>query len=330
MTSHVSHVRLCLRGNGASHRLVWTAKMFLDEFESIERGARCPWTARIQDDGFIMFHHSVDPLSVVKRFIRFSTKKVIQGLGSYTRCSLDVRRGVHNGSMLVVLIRTLYPTLKPYKIIVLAPDSAKTRVVNFRFLLEQMESFLHWDVNSITQYSDTGDGVRFEAIEWDACDMFNYLADKIQDQLPGIMHDVTDTPLLDVRMMKCRRGNSFYIRLGIVWATADEPVDWGAAFPAIPLSSLAPIGIDNPNDICAICLNPLEQSLVQWGPCKHVFHLECVKTMCGTSSCSECPLCRSEMSEFQRVFVSPPTRPKKRRAVTRSMTQKNRRKLSLD
>lgn len=329
ITSLEMNVGLYLYGNAASHRRCWDLKMFLDDFKRSERAsANDLWSARILSDRFILFKHNVDPKPLVTRFTQFVMTTIRQGLGSYTQASIYISQRIVNDK-LYVLIRARYPRRDSYKIIVLAPDSAKPYVSTFSYLFEQMECSPNWYVNSITQYVSIRDGVHFDATESDACAMFNYLADEIESQLPDIMYDVDGTPLMDVHMTKCRRGNKLYIRFGIEWAPLDQPIEWGAAFPSIPISNRDPVEIDVPNDVCAICLDPLKDNLVRWGKCNHVFHLQCVKMMWERSRWMKCPLCRQNM-DLQKVCISPPTESKKRRPVTRSMTKKRRRKLTLD
>ena len=57
-----------------------------------------------------------------------------------------------------------------------------------------------------------------------------------------------------------------------------------------------PAEILRPSDICSVCLEPLNKSIIRSLPCGHNFHHDCLAGVESFGLSRKCPLCRSGLS----------------------------------
>lgn len=318
-------VRLHLHGNAASHRHCWDADTFVRAFKRSKPFPGLVWGATVDIVKKEIYFCAEDPTNVATGFVQFVEYMVRQGVGDYQHAQICVTCALVD-SIYSLTVRALYGDRQTYQIIVHAPESVLDYVADFTYLFECMETLLEWDVNSIVRFASIPHGVHFDALESDACTMFNYLSDELRDQIPTILEDVADEPLQDVLLQKSRRGNRMYIRIGIEWATYTE---WGAPGPRLPVLSDPSVVVQALDHDCAICMDSLQSDLIQWGECNHVFHLQCVRNLWTSAVSPKCPLCRGLMTTLQKVHVQAETEPKKPRSIA-SRVKARKRKLFED
>ena len=318
-------VRLHLYGNAASHRRCWDAATFVHAFKRSRPFPSLVWDVTTDNDFDDVFICAENPTKIVKRFVEFVENMVRQGMGDYQHAQICVTCALV-GSIYSLTVRALYGARQTYQIIVNAPESAAEYVANFAYLFESMETLREWDVNSMIRFASIPNGVHFDALESDACKMFNYLSDELRDQIPTILEDVADEPLQDVLLEKSRRGNRMYIRIGIEWVTYTE---WGAPGPRLPVLPGPSVSVQTLDHDCAICMDSLQSDLIQWGACNHVFHLQCVRDLWTSTISPKCPLCRGPMTTLHKVHVQAETEPKKPRSIA-SRVKARKRKLFED
>lgn len=312
-------VRLHMYGNAASHRRCWDANTFVRAFKRSRPFPELVWDVTTDIEKDEIYFCAEYPVDILRQFVSFVETFVRKGLGQYQDAQICVTCAMV-GSVYSLTVRALYGARQTYQIIVHSPESALEYVSNFAYLFESMETLRDWDVNSIIRFASIPNGIHFDALESDACIMFNYLSDELREQIPLIMEDVADERVLDVFVRKSRRGNRMYIRIGIQWQTRKE---WGAPVPRLPVVSGSSVQITPIDHSCPICIEPLSTDLVQWNTCKHVFHLHCVHDLWCNTRAPTCPLCRQPMSVLQKVHIPAPTEPKRPRLkVTRSIASR--------
>lgn len=312
-------VRLHMYGNAASHRRSWDANTFVRAFRRSRPFPKLVWDVTTDIEKDDIYFCAEDPTVIVKRFVAFAEEMVRKGLGDYQDAQICTTCAMI-GPIFSLTIRALYGARQTYQIIVHAPESALEYVANFAYLFESMEAMREWDVNSIVRFASIPNGVHFDALESDACKMFNYLCNELRVQIPLVVEDIIDRRLFDVLIRKSRRGNRMYIRVGFEW---DTTTDWGAPVPRLPVLADSSIQIDPIDHFCAICMDPLKKSLIQWSGCKHVFHLKCMHELWSNTRAPKCPLCRSPMTTLQKVHVLAQTEQKRPRLkVTKSIASR--------
>lgn len=330
------HIKLCLHlsGNAATHRGLFTMDLLLDMFKQHER-AQVPnnlldWSGTPGPCNEILFRHSQDVAPLAIRFIRFVSGFISYEARLYGHAHFYSSTKVFNGQ-LHLFLRSMYRHVKSYEIVVLAPKQAKPFICDNAYLPDNLVLMPHWNVNSMRNVSRVPNGIRFDANEDDARVAFNHICESIREEAPELLWNAGSSFVERALIRKCRRGNVFYVRVGIEWAELGHPVDWGDNWPPVPISSIPAVEIPPCDDICAICLDNMSGNIVRWGSCKHVFHLECVRSMWDASSEDvTCPLCRSPLSALERVVVSHTKCKKRQGPVTRSMTKNVRRKIVLE
>lgn len=328
-------IRLHLSGNAATQRGLINGIVLLELFRDHERSLLSSgdlnWSGTCVSgrDNDILFRNVQHRVNFLKRFISFVCERIqYDALNSRARFYSSIR--VHNG-ITHFCMRALYRFVKSYELVVLAPVPAQPFVTTLVYFTEVLKSMSHWNVNSITNVSSVQNGFRFDAIEADATAAFNHISETIRGGLCDLLWHTGPAFVMRTLIRKCRRGDIFYLRVGIDWAELGRDSVWGEAWPSVPISTLTPLAVAPREDVCAICLDPLESEVVCWDTCRHMFHLQCVRNMWDASTQDvTCPLCRSPLHSLRNVVITPVTESKKRRPVTRSMTRSLRRKVLLD
>jgi len=328
-------IRLHLSGNAATRRGLTDGKVLLDLFRAHERrlvpSGDLDWSGACVSgrENDIIFRKVQDRVRFLKRFLAFVCERIqYDALDSHARFYSSFR--VHN-RLAHFFLRATYRRVKSYELVVLAPAVVQPFVTTFAFLKDVLKTMSHWNVNSITKASSVQNGFRFDAIEEDATAAFNHVSETIRHGLYDVLRTSNVQALvLRTLIRKCRRGDIFYLRIGIDWAELGKASVWGEAWPSVPMSTLVPLTVPPHDDVCAICLDTLENEVVCWDHCHHMFHLQCVRNMWeATSHLVRCPLCRSPLHSLRNVVITPVPQSKKRRSVTRSMTRNLRRKVIL-